>query len=89
MTKDQVTFALWALGIVGLGMAVVMYQHSVHTGIVLTALGTNVPDPGSPGVISGNPSQAGASSRATGVWTPLGPANGKSVFAYNPPQYWQ
>ena len=79
-------FAFWSLLILSGAVAVILYQHAQHTGSILTLLmpqsGPNAPQPitNAPGNIYG------AASRASGLWTPLGPSPTRSVFPYNPPQ---
>ena len=52
--------------------------------------GTGInPQPAAASTISSNWGWAGASSRASGVWTPLGPDRASSIFSYNPGQAWQ
>jgi len=90
MSRDETRFMLWALAIVGAATGVILYQHSVHSGLIMNALGA--PGGASPqvgGTISANPINSGAASTATGQWTPLGPASGVGAFPYNPGQSWQ
>lgn len=75
MSKEGMQFTIAALFIVGAVTAVILYQHSVHTGIVLDTLA------GSGAV--GSPVGREAPSTATGVWTPLGPTR-DSIFPYQP-----
>lgn len=92
MTREHMLFAIWALGIVGAATALIMYQHAQHTGALLStlidpnaALGAQPGTASVSGTISANPINSGAASRASGQWSPLGPA-GSSVFAYMPGQ---
>jgi hypothetical protein len=75
MKVDSYGFALWAIGIVAGGVALIMYQHGTHTDFILNALsGGSVPvDPNiglPPTAVSGPIAQ----SQFTGVWTPIGPS---------------
>jgi len=88
---DHYTFAMWTTLILVAAVALIMYQHASHTNIIVSLLGgaaTAQPPVGS--TISADPlGAAGVGSRASGVWTPIGPSHGISVFAYNPSQTWQ
>lgn len=94
MTREQTLFVIWAFAIVGAATALIMYQHAQHTGLVLAAAGAAATLGAAPGTasvsgtISANPINTGASSRATGQWTPLGPP-GFNVMAYAPGQTFQ
>ena len=102
MSRDHLTFALWTLGILGAAVAVILYQHATHTNILMSLLGGVAAAQVAPqsmdaaavqmavtGTIAADPIQSGASSRASGQWTPLGPRQGVSIMAYNPPQTFQ
>jgi hypothetical protein len=88
----SISFAIPALLIVGAGVAVILYQHSIHTGIILNALGGSVGVNANAGLASQasqstSPStfaNGSSASPATGIWTPTGLAPGMNVFPYVP-----
>ena len=92
MSRDQWSFAFWALLILAGATGVILYQHALHTRAVIAAVltspdsgGSEAPQPDPANTISSNPGWSGAFSRASGQWTPLGPW-GMNIFGYNPPQ---
>lgn len=89
MNRNQVGFALWTLAITAGATAVILYQHFLHTGAVLGALGAqgNAAQTLPGNTIAASPGVQGAQSPASGVWTPLGKLG--SMFAYTPGQYMQ
>lgn len=89
MSKESMTFVLWSLAIVGAATAAILYQHSVHTGIILNAsVGPVSAGLNASNVISSNPvNSPGANSPATGVWAPTGPATNLGPMPYAPPQW--
>jgi hypothetical protein len=74
MKIDGYGFALWAVAIVAAGVALILYQHSMHTDYLLNALtGGAIPvTPGQPDPTAISPGQA--PSQFTGIWTPIGPS---------------
>lgn len=73
MSTQAKEFAIWAMLIVGAGVAVILYQHSVHTGFLLRLLSGTAAAPANgtgPAVAVTAPL---AFSRFTGSWTPIGP----------------
>lgn len=91
MTRDQTFFVLMALAIVAAATAAILYQHGVHTGLILQAAGSGSVSVGGDafaGTLSSNPvNSPGANSPATGVWTPIGPTHSLGPFPYVPPQW--
>ena len=86
MSQRSIEFAIWAALIMGAAAALILYQHAVHTGIVLSAIqGPTIGATPAASPSSGDGPIA-AESPASGVWTPTGPGIGASVFTYNPPQ---
>ena len=78
-------YAFWTILIMAGATAVILYQHALHTGTVLDMLPRS--DSTTPQPITDSPGNIyGAASRASGLWTPLGPTHDASVFPYNPPQ---
>jgi hypothetical protein len=94
MTRQGWEFGFWAALLVGAATAVILYQHSLHTGLVLdasSAAGRGDADGAyRPSDLAGK-GFAGftGQSRASGIWTPLGPAPDLRVFPYTPPQTFQ
>lgn len=87
VTLDTYRFGFWTIVLLTAAVAVILYQHAVHTGQIIGLLGSANPAPQPiAGAISSQPDMYGASSRASGQWTPLGPAQGVSVFPYQPAQ---
>ena len=78
MSKELHLFALWSLAILTAAVAVILYQHATHTNVIASLIGglsqgksNTAFDPAN--TISANPTFYGAASRASGIWTPLGP----------------
>jgi hypothetical protein len=88
MTRQGWEFGFWAALLVGGATAVILYQHSLHTGLILDAKGRGDAEGAyRPSDLAGKGYGGfSAQSRASGVWTPLGPGPGASVFPYVPPQ---
>jgi hypothetical protein len=87
----SISFAIPALLIVGAGIAVILYQHTLHTSILLNALGASAGG-SSTASLAAQPSQGGNSiyasgagqSPASGIFTPLGPSPNESSFPFMP-----
>ena len=100
-----VKFAVWSLLVLAAAVVIIMYQHETHTAGLVSLIGGNTgswtavspnngsdglaPQPQAANTISSNWGWAGAASRASGIWTPLGPTRAASIFSYNPGQAWQ
>lgn len=89
MTIHAAEFSIWALAIVAGLAAVMLYQHSVHTQIVLGAIAGRRGIQASGQASLDFPQNIAVQSSASGVWSPLGPDTTARVFSYNPPQNWQ
>ena len=80
----------WTLVLMAAATAVILYQHATHTNLILSLLPGSIPGDGTDSTaspaISANPDVYGATSRASGIWTPLGPVTAGSVFPYMPKQ---
>lgn len=88
MKHDTFTVAMWLAAITSVAVAVILYQHAQHTAYIVGLIGGGTaPDMASSPAASlaTNDGWNGQYSRASGVWTPLGPA-GTSIFPYMPPQ---
>jgi hypothetical protein len=90
MSREHWIFAMWALAITALATALIMYQHAQHTGLVIASIGGSATAgpvvAAASAQISSNPGWLGVMSRATGLWTPLGPSRAATVFPYQPAQ---
>ncbi|MDR3449959.1 MAG: hypothetical protein P4M15_09505 [Alphaproteobacteria bacterium] len=90
MNRQFYHFSTWTVAILAVAVAVILYQHASHSAAIVAMLssggagGSDIQaDPAT--TISANPSAYGATSRASGLWTPIGPL-GASIFPYQPKQ---
>ncbi len=80
MTKGHFTFWTLIAGLAAVGA--ILYQHALHTNVIIDAIGGGPVRPQDLPTTAPQP-------HASGLWTPLGPQMGASVFPYRPPQNWQ
>ena len=74
MKSDLHLFALWSAAILIAAVAAILYQHGSHSTAIISLLAPSpgvTPDPAA--TASANPDVYGAASRASGVWSPIGP----------------
>ena len=78
MNQDQYFFAVWTTGLMAVVTGVILYQHWAHTSAVVATIAGAVSASSAPGVATegARPGQQGG---ATGIISPLGPADSPAI----------